>query len=90
MDLVIANGTIATADGVYAADLGIGDGRIAQIVGVMPAGAKRMDAAGCLEMPGGVDVHTHLDSPVYNFFSADDFRTGTIAAACGGTRLFRA
>jgi dihydropyrimidinase len=85
MDLVIANGTIATADGTYRADLGIADGKIAQIGGVVPESRQRIDAADCLVMPGGVDVHTHLGSPVYNFFSADDFRTGTIAAACGGT-----
>jgi dihydropyrimidinase len=85
MDLVITNGTIATADGTYRADLGIADGKIAQIGGAMPKAARMIDAAGCYVMPGGVDVHTHLDSPVYNFFSADDFRTGTIAAACGGT-----
>ena len=85
MDLVITNGTIATADGTYRADLAIADGKIAQIGGAMPKAARTIDAAGCYVMPGGVDVHTHLDSPVYNFFSADDFRTGTIAAACGGT-----
>ena len=85
MDVVITNGRIASADGIYAADLAIKDGRIAQIGGTMPVAAKVIDASGCYVMPGGVDVHTHLDSPVYNFFSADDFRTGTVAAACGGT-----
>jgi dihydropyrimidinase len=85
MDIVIANGRIATADGVYSADLAIHDGKIAQIGGIMPRAERVIDAAGCFVMPGGVDVHTHLDSPVQDFFSADDFRTGTIAAACGGT-----
>jgi dihydropyrimidinase len=44
-----------------------------------------IDATGCYVMPGGVDVHTHLDLSIFNSKSADDFRSGTIAAACGGT-----
>jgi dihydropyrimidinase len=85
MDVAVANGTIATADGLYSADLGIKEGKIAQIGGAMPTAKHVIDAKGCFVMPGGVDVHTHLDSPVADFFSADDFKTGTIAAACGGT-----
>ena len=44
-----------------------------------------IDATGLLVMPGGVDVHTHLDMPFGGTVSADDYRTGTIAAAVGGT-----
>lgn len=85
MDTIIKGGIVATADGTFAADIAITSGKIAQIGGEMPAAAKVIDAAGCYVMPGGIDVHTHLDAPVYDFFTADDFRTGTIAAACGGT-----
>lgn len=85
MDTVIRGGTIVTAEGSFDADVGIADGKIVQVGGPMPEAAEVIDASGCLVMPGGIDVHTHLDSPVYDFFSADDFRTGTIAAACGGT-----
>ncbi|WP_424930688.1 dihydropyrimidinase [Amaricoccus tamworthensis] len=84
-DTLIANGTVVTADHSFKADIGIKDGRIAAIGSDLGAATEVVDAAGKLLLPGGVDVHTHLDSPVHDFFSADDFETGTIAAACGGT-----
>jgi dihydropyrimidinase len=46
---------------------------------------KSIDAKGKYVLPGGIDVHTHLDMPFGGSFSVDDFRTGTIAAAHGGT-----
>ncbi len=44
-----------------------------------------LDAAGCYVLPGGVDAHVHLHMPVGEFTSTDDFYSGTVAAACGGT-----
>ena len=46
---------------------------------------KIIDASDKYVIPGGVDVHTHLDMPLQNTFSSDDFESGTIAAAFGGT-----
>src|SRR5271167_2989686 len=86
-DTVIRNGTVVTATDTYASDVGILDGRIAAIAGALPIenAGKVMDAAGMLVMPGGIDAHTHLDMPFGGATSADDFETGTIAAAIGGT-----
>ncbi len=86
-DTVIKNGTVVTATDTYKSDVGITGGRIAAIAESLPAenAGKVIDATGCLVMPGGIDVHTHLDMPFGGTVSADDFETGTIAAAHGGT-----
>ncbi|MDW6023412.1 dihydropyrimidinase [Mesorhizobium sp. BAC0120] len=84
LDLVIENGLLVTAASTSRADLGIKDGKIAQIGGQLQA-ASRIDASGKYVLPGGIDVHTHLDAPGAGFNTADDFLSGTIAAACGGT-----
>ncbi len=86
-DTVIRNGRIVTAIDTYASDIGIADGRIAAIAQALPAesAGKVIDAAGRMVMPGGIDVHTHLDMPFGGTTSSDDFQTGTIAAAFGGT-----
>ena len=84
MDLVIKGGTVVTAADHYQADLGVQDGRIVHI-GRDLVGRQVVNAAGCLVFPGFVDAHVHLSLPVGGLVSTDDFRTGTIAAACGGT-----
>jgi dihydropyrimidinase len=84
MDLVIKNGTVVTATETYQADIGV-DGETISLIGRGLGGDEVIDAAGMLVMPGGVDPHTHMELPFMGSVSADDFRTGTIAAACGGT-----
>jgi dihydropyrimidinase len=86
-DTVIKNGTVVTATDTYAGDIGITNGRITAIAQSLPVegAGKWIDAAGMLVMPGGIDVHTHLDMPFGGTTSADDFQSGTIAAAYGGT-----
>jgi dihydropyrimidinase len=83
-DLVIAGGTLITADATMRADLGITRGRIAAI-GKGLAGLQKVDASGMLVLPGAIDEHVHLQMPVGEFSSSDDFYTGTVAAAHGGT-----
>src|SRR5216683_5511880 len=86
-DTVIKNGTIVTATDTYASDIGISGGRISAIGQGLPVenAGKVIDAAERHVMPGGIDVHTHLDMPFGSTTSSDDFQTGTIAAAFGGT-----
>jgi len=84
MDLVIAGGTVVTAEGTFLADVGIREGRIAA-VGQDLAGLRRLDARGRLVTPGGVDPHVHLQYHVGGLDTADDFASGTRAAALGGT-----
>ncbi len=86
-DTIIQNGTIVTATDSYKSDLGILDGKVSAVAASLSAenATKRIDAAGKLVLPGGIDVHTHLDMPFGGTTSADDFETGTRAAAFGGT-----
>lgn len=86
MRTLVRHGTIVNADGRRPADVLVEDGRIAAIGEGLRAPAGRViDAAGRLLFPGGVDVHTHLDMPLGDIRTADDFESGTVAAACGGT-----
>ena len=84
LDLVIAHGTLITAEARLTADLGITDGKIAAI-GHQLRGRETIDASNMLVLPGAVDEHVHLQMPVGEFASSDDFYSGTVAAACGGT-----
>src|ERR1700737_1542246 len=86
-DTIIRNGTIVTATDSYAGDVGITNGQIVVIGKDLPIENtdKIIDAKECLVIPGGIDVHTHLDMPFGGTTSADDFETGTRAAAFGGT-----
>ena len=84
MDLIIRNGTIVTATETYQADIGIKDGVIT-LIGQGIEGDEIIDATDKYVLPGGVDVHVHLQMTIGDITSSDDFTTGTIAAACGGT-----
>jgi dihydropyrimidinase len=95
MRILIANGTIVTADGSYQADVLVDGETIAQI-GQRPSGAigsalagigidETIDATGKYVIPGAIDVHTHMELPFGGTFAKDTFETGTRAAAFGGT-----
>ncbi len=83
---LIRNGRIVTAVDDYHADVLIENGTIAMIGKTIDVEADRViDAKGRLVIPGGIDPHTHMDLPFGGTSSSDDFETGTIAAAHGGT-----
>jgi dihydropyrimidinase len=86
-DTIIANSRVVTATDTYTGDVAIGNGKIAVIGQNLPRdnATRVIDAAGKYLLPGGIDVHTHLDMPFGGTTSADDFETGTRAAAFGGT-----
>ena len=85
--LLIQNGTIVNADSTVKADLLIEGAVIKEVRARIPTSAAEtvVDASGLLVLPGGIDAHTHLDMPFGGTYSADDFETGTRAAAIGGT-----
>ena len=86
MTTLFKHGTIVTASETYPADLLVDGEQIAAIGRDLPAtGAAVVDARGRYLLPGGIDVHTHLDMPFGGTTSADDFQTGHVAAAFGGT-----
>jgi dihydropyrimidinase len=88
MGILIQNGTVVNADGAQKADVLIdGEKILAVRDGITNDHHTLVDATGLLVMPGGIDVHTHLDMPFGGTTSADDYLTGTRAAAMGGTTM---
>ena len=86
MSNLIKNGRIVTAEQDYYADIYIEKDKITTIGSNLKIEADNVyDAKGKYVIPGGVDVHTHLDMPFGGTTSCDDFETGTKAAAFGGT-----
>lgn len=85
-DMIVKGGTLVTASDTFKADLGIKAGKIVEMALDLGSDASEIvDASGKYVFPGGVDPHTHMDMPFGGTFASDDFKTGTIAAACGGT-----
>jgi len=86
MSILIKNGRIITAVDDYMGDVFIENETITLIGKSLDMEADEiLDASGKYLFPGGLDPHTHLDMPFGGTVSADDFETGTRAAAHGGT-----
>ncbi len=93
MRILISGGTVITSSGTVAADVLVDGERIVGLTaaGTGPAGAwlsgadRVINATGKYVLPGGIDVHTHMEMPFGGTSSADTFETGTRAAAWGGT-----
>ena len=89
MSTLIKGGTVVTADESYRADVHCADGRI-QAIGTaidVPAGTAIVDAGEALVMPGGIDPHTHMETPFMDTVTGDDFYTGPAAGLSGGTTM---
>ncbi|MEZ5771120.1 MAG: dihydropyrimidinase [Defluviimonas denitrificans] len=88
MDLVIRNGTVATASDTFKADIGITGGRITAIAESL-SGEREIDATGKLVLPGGIEAHCHIaQESATGGMTADDYRSGSISAAFGGNSCF--
>jgi dihydropyrimidinase len=86
--LLFSDGTVVSAEGSYRADVLVEDEKIVAVGTNLDAeGAETVDASGKLVMPGFIDAHTHMDMPFGGTVTADDWATGTEAAAAGGTTM---
>ncbi|MEO7733074.1 MAG: amidohydrolase family protein, partial [Kofleriaceae bacterium] len=98
MRTLIKDGTVVSASDSFVADVWVEDGKIVGLThpsqrGALAAGDRiqpghadqTIDAAGQYVIPGGIDCHTHMEMPFGGTNASDDFETGTIAAAHGGT-----
>ncbi|MGY8961228.1 MAG: dihydropyrimidinase, partial [Alphaproteobacteria bacterium] len=86
-DLVIKGGTVVTATDSTISDVGVRDG-IVMALGrnLDSSGAREIDATGRLVMPGGIDSHCHIEQVSgMGVMCADDFYSGSVSAAVGGT-----
>ncbi len=82
-DLILTNGTVATPNGIAAADIGIVGGRIAAIGNLSGAAtADKIDCSGLHVLPGVIDSQVHFREP--GLEHKEDLSTGTAAAAMGG------
>jgi dihydropyrimidinase len=85
-DTVIRNGVVVTAADIFEADLGIAGGAITALARGLGPARREVDAAGRYVLPGGIDAHCHFDQPMRDSVTlADDFLSGTVSAAHGGT-----
>ncbi len=85
-DLIVAGGRVSTASDSFIADIGIREGRIAALGSGLRDAARVIDATGLDVLPGGIDAHCHIEQESSTrLMTADDFRSGSISAAFGGT-----
>src|SRR5450759_1903039 len=83
-DLVIKDGTLVSSSGTRQADIGIQNGKIAEIAPGLKS-REEISAAGMLVLPGGVDPHVHIEMSAGEIITSDTWKTGSKAAAFGGT-----
>jgi len=86
-DLIVRNARIVTAERQSEGDIAVKDGRVAALgADVRGSATREIDAAGKFVLPGGIDSHCHIEQRSgFGVMCADDFHTGTVSAAFGGT-----
>jgi dihydropyrimidinase len=85
-DLIVRDGLVTTATDQTKCDIGITDGKIAALAPSLSNARKEIDADGMLVLPGGIDSHCHIEQmSSMGIMNADDFYSGTVSAAFGGT-----
>ena len=87
VETVIRGGLIATVEATFRADIGIDQGRICAIAERVE-GREVIDATGCVVVPGAIDVHTHFETGLGDSVTADDYESGSRAAAFGGVTTY--
>ncbi|XWN31468.1 MAG: dihydropyrimidinase [Devosia sp.] len=88
-DLVIKNGTVATASDTFAADVGIAGGIVTAIAKDLPDGGEVIDATGKLVLPGGIESHCHIEQEsATGAMTSDDYYSGSVSALHGGNTSF--
>lgn len=86
MTTILRGGTVVSSGELFRADVAVeGETIVAVAAHLHDPDAKTVDVEGRYLLPGGIDVHTHLDMPLGDISSSDDFYSGHVAAACGGT-----
>src|ERR1041384_2490868 len=83
VETVIRGGELATVEATGRADVGVAGGR-GSLIAEHVDGEHVIDASGCIVMPGAIDVHTHFDTALGDSVTADDYESGSRAAALGG------
>src|SRR3954466_9531751 len=87
-DTIIRGGTVATASDTFACDVGISGEKITALGSNLGDAREIVDATCKLVLPGGIDSHVHLSQPSGpGIVMADDFESGTRAAAFGGNTM---
>lgn len=85
-DLTLRGGLVASDTEVFRADVGVIDGRIAEVREGLPAGRRDIDASARLVLPGGIDTHCHVEQRSgMGVMGADDWYSASVSAAFGGT-----
>ena len=85
-DLVIRNGTVVTAADSISCDVGVKGHRVVALGESLGKAGRDIDASGKLVLPGGIDSHCHIEQESgMGIMSADDFYSGSVSAAFGGT-----